>query len=195
VILVKKGNPKHIKTVWDLARKGVHLETPNPELEPGAFNNYLNAIYNIAKSDPHPPKGWTAEKLVNVIYDGKSGDPNKWTAGPHIHHRDEPWSVAYGKADAAVILHHLGRYTAESFPNIFEIVPLGGTLANPQPLPGTTTSVRYIVALKGPWSPRQKAAQAALFSVLQSDVFTRALEAHGLQRPARDAHVAQSQSR
>jgi hypothetical protein len=195
VILVKKGNPKHIRTVWDLGRKGVRLVTPNPDLEPGAHGNYLDAIYNIAKSDPQPPKGWTAEKLIDVIYNGKSGDSHKWLAGPRIHHRDEPWSVAHGKADAAVILHHLGRYTAESFPNVLEIVPLGGTVTNPQPLAGTKIGVRYVVSLKGTWSPKQKAAQAALIAVLQSDAFTTALNDHGLQRPATDGKVAQSQNR
>jgi hypothetical protein len=40
VILVKKGNPKQLHAVWDLGRKNVRLVTPNPELEPGAFENY-----------------------------------------------------------------------------------------------------------------------------------------------------------
>lgn len=190
VLLVKKGNPKNIKTVWDLGRKGVRMVTPNPELEPGAYGNYQNAIYNIAKQDPHPPKGWTAEKLIDVLYNGKSGDKYKWLAGRRIHHRDEPWSVAHGKADAAVILHHLGRYTKESFPDTFDIIPLGGTIENPQPLAGTKIGVRYVVALKGNWSPKQKSAQQALIDVLQSDAFTKALELHGLQRPAAPAKVA-----
>ncbi len=192
VILVKKGNPKQIKSVWDLGRKGVHMVTPNPELEPGAYGNYQNAIYNIAKQDPHPPKDWTAEKLIEVLYNGKSGDKNKWLAGRRIHHRDEPWSVAYGKADAAVILYHLGRYTEESFPDVFDIIPLGGSVDDPQPLPGTKIGVRYVVALKGDWSPKQKAAQQALIDVLQSDVFSKALQAHGLQRPATAEHAAVS---
>lgn len=192
VILVKKGNPKHIKTVWDLGRKGVRMVTPNPELEPGAYGNYQNAIYNIAKQDPHPPKGWTAEKLIDVLYNGKSGDKDKWLAGRRIHHRDEPWSVALGKADAALFLYHLGRYTKGSFPDTFDIIPLGGTVDNPQPLPGTKIGVRYVVAIKGNWSPKQKAAQQALIGVLQSDIFTKALEQHGLQRPSAPAHAAAS---
>ena len=183
VILVKAGNPKHIKTVWDLGRKGIHLVTPNPDLEPGAYGNYSNLIYNVAKADPHPPKGWTAEKLINTIFNGASHDPNKWLAGARIHHRDEPWSVAHGKADAAIILHHLGRYTKESFPTVFDIVPIGGTVDNPQPLPGTKIGLRYVVAIKGDWSERQKAAQQALIETLQSNDFTMALEKHGLARP------------
>ena len=184
VILVKKGNPKHIETVWDLGRTGVRVVTPNPELEPGAYQNYRDAIYNIAKADKHPPAGWTAEKLIDVIYNGKSGDPDKWLAGYRIHHRDEPWSVAYGNADAAMILYHLGRYTKESFPDVFDVVSLGGTLDNPQPLPGTKTSVRYVVAIKGDWSTKQKTARDILIQALLSDNFIQILERHGLRRPA-----------
>lgn len=184
VILVKAGNPKHIKTVWDLGRKGVHLVTPNPELEPGAYQTYRDAIYNIAHDDPRPPKGWTAEKLIDVIFNGASHDPNKWLAGARIHHRDEPWSVAYGRADAAVILYHLGRFTKESFPKTFDLVPLGGTVDDPQPLPGTKIGLRYVVALKGDWSPKQRAAREALIATLLSNDFTAALDRHGLARPA-----------
>lgn len=183
VILVKKGNPKQIASVWDLGKKGVRLVTPNPNLESGAYQNYLDAIYNIAKADPKPPKNWTAEKLINTIFNGASGDTHKWLAGPRIHHRDEPWSVAYGRADAAVILYHIGNYTKNSFPDTFEMVSLGGTADNPQPLEGTKTVKRFVVALKGDWTPKQKAAQAALIETLMSDDFSKALVRHGLTRP------------
>jgi hypothetical protein len=188
VILVKSGNPKRIESVWDLGREGVRLVTPNPDLEPGAYQNYRDAIYNIAKADPNPPEGWTAGKLIDTIFNGASGDPHKWLAGPRIHHRDEPWSVAYGRADAAVILHHVGRYTKESFPATFDIVPLGGTADNPQPLAGTKIDTRYAVALKGDWTPRQKAARDALIDTLMSEDFSMALERHGLKR-AKPAQV------
>jgi len=184
VILVKSGNPKKIGSVWDLGKQGVRIVTPNPELEPGAYQNYRDAIYDIAKADVNAPQGWTAEKLIDTIFNGTSGDPYKWLAGPRIHHRDEPWSVAYGRADAALILHHLGRYTQESFPALFDIVPLGGTLHSPQPLAGTKIATRYVAALKGEWTPKQKAARDVLIDTLMSEDFSAALESHGLQRPA-----------
>lgn len=182
VILVKKGNPKHIRSVWDLGRPDVKLVTPNPEQEPGAFSSYVGNIYNIAANDPQPPTGKSAEKLINTIFNKAA--PGKWLAGKRIHHRDEPWSVAYGKADAAVILYHLGRYTQETFPDQFDIVPLGGTVDNPQPLKGTKIGVRYIVALKGPWTPKQLKARDTLIQTLMSDTFTKILEKRGLARPA-----------
>jgi len=184
VILVKSGNPKRIAGVWDLGREGVRLVTPNPDLETGAYQNYRDAIYHIAKADPNPPKDWTAEKLIDTIFNGASGDPHKWLTGARIHHRDEPWSVAYGRADAAVILYHLGRYTKQTFPAAFDVVPLGGSAENPQPLPGTKVDIRYVVALKGDWTPKQKAARAALIDTLMSEDFSIALERHGLKRPA-----------
>lgn len=183
VILVKAGNPKHIKTVWDLARKNVTIVTPNPELEPGAFNNYAEAIYNIAANDPHPPKGMTAEKLINILFNGASHNKNKWMGGARIHHRDVPWSVVYGKADAGVILYHLGLYMSQTFPDKLAIIPLGGTVADPQPLPGTKVGTRFMAKLKGNWTPRQLEAREMLVDTLLSDDFTQALIKRGLARP------------
>lgn len=183
VILVKKGNPKKIRTVWDLGRKGVRLVTPNPNLEPGAFENYAGTIFNIAANDRHPPKGMSPEKLFNLIFNGGSGDPEKWLAGPRIHHRDLPWSVAFGQADAAVIFYHLGLYTRQTFPDKFDLVPLGGTKADPQPLAGTISTTRYLVRIQGNWNPRQMEAREKLVETLLSDEFTKVLEKRGLTRP------------
>lgn len=183
VILVKKGNPKRIRSVWDLARPGVRLVTPNPALEPGAFANYAATLAGIAANDPQPPQGVSAGRLVDLIFNGGSRDPEKWLAGPRIHHRDLPWSVAFGKADAAIIFYHLGLYTQQTFPDQFDLVPLGGTLTDPQPLKGTVVQPRYIVRLQGDWTPRQKEAREGLVETLLSADFTRVLEKRGLLRP------------
>jgi hypothetical protein len=183
VILVKKGNPKGIHTVWDLGRPGVRLVTPNPELEPGAFENYAATIANIAAGDAQPPKGMSAARLVTLLFNGGSRDPYKWLAGPRIHHRDLPWSVAFGRADAAVIFYHLGLFTQQTFPHRFDLVPLGGTVADPQPLKGTVVQARYVVRIKGNWTPRQLEAREALLTTLLSADFTKILEKRGLLRP------------
>ena len=183
VLLVKQGNPKKIRSVWDLGRQGVRLVTPNPELEAGAFKNYAGTIFNIAAQDRHPPQGMDAGKLFNLIFNGASGDPEKWLAGPRIHHRDEPWSVACGKADAAVIYYHLGLYTQQTFPDKFDLVPLGGTVADPQPLAGTVSGTRCLVRIQGDWTPRQMEARERLVETLLSDDFTKILEKRGLKRP------------
>ncbi len=183
VILVKKGNPKNINSVWDLGRKDVQYVSPNPALETGAFDNYANTIYNIASNDPNPHADITAEQLIDTIFNGASGNPHKWLAGPRIHHRDVPWSVAYGKADAGLIMYHLGLYIRDTFPDVFDIVPLGGTIADPQPLKGTIIGTRFVVRIKGDWTPRQIEARDKLIQTLLSDDFTRILEKRGMLRP------------
>lgn len=184
VILVKKGNPKHVKTVWDLARPDVHYVSPNPQLEPGAFDSYANAIYGIAAHDAHPPAGMTPAKLIDAVFNNSRRAPHKWLAGLRIHHRDMPWSIAHGRADAGVILYHLALYTQQTFPDQFDIVPLGGTVADPRPLPGSTRAIRYLVRIKGHWDGQQRKATETLIQTLLSDDFTRVLEKRGLARPA-----------
>ncbi len=183
VILVKKGNPKNIRTVWDLGRDNVHFVSPNPELEPGAFGNYAETIHNIADNDANPPTSMTAKKLIDTIFNGASPDPYKWLAGPRIHHRDVPWSIAYGKADAGVIMYHLGLYIRDTFPDLFDILPLGGTVADPQPLKGTIIGTRFVVRIKGDWTPRQIEAREKLIQTLLSNDFTEILQKRGMLRP------------
>ncbi len=183
VILVKKGNPKQIRSVWDLGRKDVRLVTPNPKLEPGAFQNYLTTLYGIAAHDKHPPKDISAEALINSIFNNTGDDAYKWLAGARIHHRDLPWSVAYGRADATIILYHLGLFTVQTFPDIFDVVPLGGTVAHPHPPEGTSIGTRFLVRIKGNWSARQLEAREKLVGTLLSDDFTKILEKRGLHRP------------
>ncbi len=183
VILVKEGNPKNIRTVWDLGRDDVRFVSPNPELEPGSFGNYAETVYNIAANDAHPPTNMTPEKLIGAIFNGTTKVPDKWLAGLRIHHRDIPWSIAFGKADAGVILYHLGLYAMETFPEKFDIVPLGGTVEDPQPLKGTIIGTRYVVRIKGEWSVRQKEAREKLVQTLLSDDFTAILIKRGMVRP------------
>lgn len=183
VILVKKGNPRNIHTVWDLGREDVNFVSPNPDLEAGAFGNYAATIHNIAENDANAPKEMTAEKLDDAIFNGATKNPYKWLAGPRIHHRDIPWSIAYGRADAGVILYHLGLYITQTFPDKFEFVPLGGAVEEPQPLKGTTIDTRYVVRTKGDWKLRQIEAREKLIQTLLSNDFTKILKKRGMVRP------------
>lgn len=182
VILVKKGNPKKIRTVWDLARTDVHYVTPNPTHESGAFKRYLESLHGIAANDPNKPAGMTADKLIDAIFN-HSKPQAKWLAGARIHHRDVPWSIAHGRADAGIIIYHLGRFIQQTFPDRFDVVPLGGTADDPKPLLGTKTGVRSVVRVKGKWTARQREATEALIDTLMSPAFTTILERRGLQRP------------
>ena len=184
VLLVKKGNPKHIRGIWDLAGKNVTLATPNPEKEAGSFESYRDAIYAIAASDPQPPAGLTADILFNRIFYGVSGNPDKWLTGARIHHREVPWSVAYGKADVGILYYHLALHAVRQFPDKFEIVPLGGTVENPQPLPGNKPGSHYAVRIQGDWSARQLLAREKLIEALTSPQFGTILVKHGMQQLA-----------
>lgn len=189
VILVRKGNPKHIKTIWDLGRNDVTVVTPNPDKEPGSFRNFSATIYNIAAQDPHPHPGMNAEDLFNRIFNAhqqgcpQSGRLCKWVSGKRIMHREIPWAIAAGKADAAVIFYHLALYLTRVFPDKFDIVPLGGTVDKPRPLPGNRVAVLQAVRIKGNWTPLQRAAQEKLMQALRSEDFTRILIQNGLRRP------------
>ncbi|MCP4699987.1 MAG: ABC transporter substrate-binding protein [Gammaproteobacteria bacterium] len=189
VILVKKGNPKNIKSVWDLGLPDVTLVTPNPKMEAGSFGNFSGSIYNIAKNDPKPPVGMTAEKLFNNIFNsnqkncGTSSKICSWVSGKRIMHREQPWAVNSGAADAGFIFYHLALYFTRTFPDKFEIVPLGGTVENPKPVKGNKVGVLQAIRIKGDWSAKQKKAQDALMKALQSDAFTKTLKKHGIRRP------------
>lgn len=51
--------------------------------------------------------------------------------GACIHHREAPRAVAGG---AAVVFYHLALRYRRIFPEFFVIVPLGGTVEDPDPL-------------------------------------------------------------
>jgi len=189
VILVKKGNPKNIKSVWDLGRKDVTLVMPNPKMEAGSFGNFSGSIYNIAKNDPNLPAGMTAEKLFDRIFNsdqsgcGKTAKKCSWVSDKRIMHREQPWAVHSVNADAGVIFYHLALYFIRTFPDKFEIVVLGGTSGKPKPVKGNKVGVLQAVRVKGNWSAKQKQAQEKLMEALQSGDFTSILTKHGIQRP------------
>ena len=94
-----------------------------------------------------------------------------------------------------MIFYHLGLYTQQTFPDRFDLVPLGGTLADPQPLKGTVVQPRYLVRIKGDWTARQKEAREGLVETLLSADFTKILEKRGLLRPPGVAELADNRQR
>ncbi|NNG05745.1 MAG: solute-binding protein [Inquilinus sp.] len=189
VILVKRGNPENIRSVWDLAR--VNLVTSSPTTEPGSFGNYSGSIYNIAAAQRGPE---AAARLFNEIFnnnDVRHGDDDDrrgrgrglWLAGERIHHREVPWSIAYGQADAGLMFYHLAKFAVDSFPHLFEIVPLGGTVDSPDPVAGNRVGTLFAIRINGDWNRRQYAAQEALIDDFLSPEFTVILNQYGLVRP------------
>jgi hypothetical protein len=183
VLLVKKGNPKNLSTIWDLGRNDIQVITPHPSFEAGSFTLYASSIYDIAKHDQSSPSGMTAEQLFHSIFNIANNNSDKWLSGKRIHHREIPWSIAYGKADAAMIFYHLALHAFTSFPALFDIIPLGGTVTNPQPLPGNHTEILYATRIQGTWTEKQQGATERLMELFQSHEFTAILGKHGLDRP------------
>ena len=101
-----------------------------------------------------------------------------------IHHREVPWSVIHGEADAALFFYHLARYTKAVFPEAVDLVPLGGTVDAADPLPGNRIGTFYAVRLDVPLTEAQSAIRDAFLRGPQSPVFTGILEEYGLRRPA-----------
>jgi hypothetical protein len=182
VLLVKEGNPEKISTIWDLGRSDIRVVTPNPLSEAGSFTLYANSIFGIAKKDKHPPPNVTAEDLFNAVFNNAAA-AEKWLSGKRIHHREVPWSIAYGKADAAVIFYHLALHAKTTFPDLFDIVSLGGTPEDPKPAPGNCTETLYAIRIEGDWSGKQYDAMEKLMGLFQSHEFTSILGEYGLDRP------------
>lgn len=82
-------------------------------------------------------------------------------------------------------MYHLAKRTVATFPDKFEMIPIGGTADAPKPLPGNATGETYIVKINGDWSDKQKQAADHLYSALLSDDFTKVLNKHGLKRAAK----------
>ena len=192
VILVRKGNPKLIQSIWDLARDDVRVVTSHPTNEPGSFGNYSNSIYNIAYQDElnkKAPTGWDAYGLFNAIFNN-TWVANKWLSGRRIHHREVPYSLAFGRADAGLMFYHLALHAKCTFPNRFDMVPLGGTVDNPAPKAGNKVGTLYAVRINGNWNHKQEAAQNLLMDMLEkSHAFTDILCRHGLKRPNEECTV------
>jgi len=195
VILVKKGNPKNIRNIWDLRRPNIRVVTSNPDTEPGSFGNYMQSVFDIANNDPDKPYGWTAEMLFNSIFNGgrpgywkhfwhhKRHKHNKWLTGKRIHHREVPWSLAYGDADAGLMFYHLALYMVRTFPDLYDIVPLGGTVDMPEPVPGNRVATLFVARVAGNFNADQIQAREELIGAYLSEYFDRILQNHGLRRP------------
>jgi hypothetical protein len=153
--------------------------TPNPYLEKGAFGNFSGSIYNIAAKDSKPPVGMSAEKLFNAIFNNPEAQHGttankrpKWVAGKRIMHREQPFMVVNGYADAGVIFYHLARYMTETFPDKFDWVPLGGTKEAPKPVAGNKVGIFKAVLIKAPigkhWSKKQEVVTTSknLFTIV-----------------------------
>ncbi|MEM7549513.1 MAG: substrate-binding domain-containing protein [Bacteroidota bacterium] len=172
VLLVKKGNPKNIKTLWDLSRSDVVLGTSNPYTEVGSFGNYANSIYNMALEA-------RGEEEAEVFFQSIFGkETEKWVSGKRIHHREVPHLVYANQADVGIVFYHLARYFVDSFPEEFEIVPLGGSVENPDPMLGNKIAKLFIAKVKTELSDKQLKFREALIQEIKENALDPYLLKH-----------------
>ncbi len=173
VLLVRAGNPKNIRNIFDLRRGGVRVVTSNPVTEPGSFGNYSSSIFHIAFRQVEAETGSIelAERAATRLYNRVFNRPNnhiikKWVVGDRIHHRDVPQALANGEADVGPIFYHLARTAIEAHPGLFEIVPLGGTVEDPQPVLGNRVATMQAIRIVGPWTAQQETNRDNFFSAI-----------------------------
>ena len=95
----------------------------------------------------------------------------------------------FGHADAGLFFYHLALDAVRTFPDLFEIVPLGGTARDPQPLPGNRVATLFAVRIGatyapgGSWTATQQTAADRLLRAFRSTQFRDILLSHGLVQP------------
>jgi ABC-type molybdate transport system substrate-binding protein len=166
VILVRKGNPKGITSVADLLSDDVTVACSNPVTEKASYAVYVEAARGLARQ-----AGTDGEVVVAKLS----------TAGPKtvhsqiIHHREVPELIAAGHADAAIIYYHLALRYTRIFPDIFELVDIGGVLSGERSPANPITRYHIgVVADGGKWGGH-------FVSFMQGDTVKRLYQEHGLR--------------
>lgn len=165
VMLVRKGNPKGIRLLSDLLSDEICLTCSNPLTEKASFDVYRDTVAGLADEAD-------ADALVCKL----SVAGGRTTHSRIIHHREVPQLLADGIADAAVIYYHLALRYTRIFPELFEVVSLGGVPEGERAEANQTT--RYHVGLIGDgglWGE-------SFLSFLQGETAQSLYAHHGLQR-------------
>lgn len=180
--LVKKNNPKKIRSIWDFARKDVHIVTPSPLREPSSFALFLSIIYKMAQLEKNNDQKNTPDALIDKIFNSQNNAKYfKWLAVNGFAHRGVPWSIAYGKGDVSILPYQMAKDIVTIFPELFTILSTkNGEIETL--FPSTHVGELFIGLVKGNWSPRQQEAQDKLVKILLSKEFSAILSRHGLDR-------------
>jgi hypothetical protein len=142
VLLVQKDNPKQVSDVSDLMREDIRLFLSNPDTEKASFSAYHSTLKAMA-AEQSGAEGFPDDKIARgrVVF------------GKRIHHREAPQAVADGSADVAVVFYHLALRYTRVFPDLFAMVPLGGSVQKPEPVPGNVVGRTHmgLVGDGGAW--------------------------------------------
>jgi len=89
ILMVPKGNPKHIKSLNDLQRPDVRIAMPNPAWE--GVGEQIKTAYKKAGG----------EQLMDAVMETKTADNSTYLT--KIHHRESPLRILNGLADVAPV--------------------------------------------------------------------------------------------
>jgi len=205
------SGPDQITGLCDLANPNIRVVTPNPELEPGSFGNFSGTIHNVAANNTLGCNAqalydsifqWTPAALDLTKYDnpfniddvksvfGRGPTPQgsgaKWVASSRIMHRDIPYALCHDEADAGVIFYHQALYMKQTMAELgceLDIIPLGGTVENPQPLPGNRVGTIHVAKVSGSYAKKINDARDDIYDFLTtSPVWEQILIKHGMVR-------------
>ena len=208
VILIRAEKAGLINNVCDLGGT-TRVVTPNPVLEPGSFSNFSATIFDVANLNSLScdatalfnsifsqdislfdltalDNPYDINAIMSVFGRGTSpqGNGAKWVASSRIMHRDIPYALCNDQADAAVIFYHQATYLKKTLASSgcdLKIVPMGGTVANPQPVPGNKVGALKIAKVKGNFAPEIKSARTLIHDFLTtSPIWGQILADHGM---------------
>lgn len=164
-LLVRKGNPQGIFGAADLLRDGVKLFLSNPLTEKVSYAIYRSALQRLAVAE--------GQSLPFLDHEPGQFDPAKLVYGAAIHHREAPQALADGRADVAVVFHHLALRYRCIFPELFEFVQPPAWVRDREADIGRTEC--GLVGDGGAWG-------RALLDFLATEAVTRIYRTHGLER-------------
>ncbi len=165
VILVRKGNPKNISCVSDLLSDDITVTCSNPITEKASYSVYAEAAMGMAQE---------ASVDGNALVEKLTIAGTNTVHSQIIHHREVPEIISAGRADAAIIYYHLALRYTRIFPDVFELVDMGGVVSGERsPMNPTTQYHIGLISDGGKWGKN-------FISFMQSSVAQSLYDEHGL---------------
>jgi hypothetical protein len=124
------------------------------------------------------------KKILDVF---KSTSGPKWIASSRIMHRDIPYALCHDEADAAVIFYHQAKYLKETLAPTgcaLDIIAMGGSAENPNPLNGNKVAPLFIAKVNGEFPEKVDNARDLIYDFLTSSpIWATILNDHGMDAP------------
>ncbi|NQU60855.1 MAG: substrate-binding domain-containing protein [Rhodospirillales bacterium] len=174
VLLVAKDNPKGISGIAGLMERDVTIAISNPKTEKPSFQVYSDTLAALASE-----AGFDGAALAKLLAEGGGEDGGRVRYSTVIHHREVPELLASGQADVAMVYYHLALRYCRIFPDVFDLVALGGSFDDPRPGPEHQIT-RYHIGLVGDGGDWGAAFLDFMMGSQAGDIY----QSHGLSRPS-----------